>query len=229
MWHRRRRSGIRSALRHDPAGGRQGEVGGADQRVGVAIALHEAAPGAFGQVGIPVGQGGPLGVEALDRRVHHIAREDRPLPLRGEADRDVIRRVAGRRLKGDLVVEREVVGHQLRLPGGDHRQDAVLEQGARENFSWPPCQASSCSREHVARLGKGRHPATAHPPGVPADVVGVEMGAHHVVDVLRRHPERGERPQIRVVSPRAKRAVRALLSLPTQASIRMLWCRVRTT
>ena len=36
----------------------------------------------------------------------------------------------------------------------------------------------------VARIGKGRDPAPVFEAGVPADVIPVQVSAHHVVDIL---------------------------------------------
>ena len=47
-------------------------------------------------------------------------------------------------------------------------------------------------REHVPRSREGRDPAPVRPPGVPADVVDMEVGAHHVVDVAHRKAAGGE-------------------------------------
>ena len=89
--------------------------------------------------------------------------------------------------------------HQLRLPGCDHRQHAVLQGMTRELRVAPLPRLELLSGEHVARVGEGRHPAAVDQPGVPADVIAVQVGAQDVVDGLRREPEPGERAQVGVV------------------------------
>ena len=46
--------------------------------------------------------------------------------------------------------------------------------------------------EQVARLREGRHPAAVLQPGVPADMIDVEMRAHDEVDVVHRQAGRGQ-------------------------------------
>jgi len=43
------------------------------------------------------------------------------------------------------------------------------------------------ARHHVLGVGKGRHPLAVLQPRVPADVIDMQMRAHHEVDLLRLH------------------------------------------
>ncbi len=53
--------------------------------------------------------------------------------------------------------------------------------------------------EDVARLGKGRNPAAAFEPRIPADVIDMQMRAHHEIDVLDRKARGLQRAHIGVV------------------------------
>ena len=194
----------------------------AHQRVGVAVAFMKPRRVRLA-CSVPVGPRRPLGVQALHGRVHDVAAHDRALATRGEADREVVRRVAGRGLEPDLVVEGIVARDQLRLPGRDHRQHAVLEREARELGVAQLPRLELLPGEYVAGVGEGRHPAAVHQPGVPADVVAVHVGAHDEVDVLQGHAERMQRLHIGIVGLHVPGgAVRRCLWLPTQESIRIV-------
>jgi len=67
------------------------------------------------------------------------------------------------------------------------------------------------AREEIARVGKGRHPAPVLEPRVPAHVVGMHVGAHHVVHALRSHSRRLQPFQKWVLLPVPVGARHALL------------------
>ena len=95
--------------------------------------------------------------------------------------------VARRRLEPDIVVESVVVGDNVGLTGLDHRQYAVVDAAVGIFFPFlvqlrPKTELGF--GEHVARVGKGWHPAPVHQPCVPADVIGVQMGTHDEIDVV---------------------------------------------
>ena len=67
--------------------------------------------------------------------------------------------------------------------GLDHRQHAVGEwRHFRLGVLLGPI-VELVLAEHVARVREGRHPAAVFQPRVPADMVDMQMRAHHVVDV----------------------------------------------
>ena len=70
--------------------------------------------------------------------------------------------------------------------GRDDRQHGVGDpRHARRIVLLPLRPVRELAVGHdVFRLGKGRHPAAVLEPGVPADMIAVQMRAHHIVDVV---------------------------------------------
>ena len=89
--------------------------------------------------------------------------------------------------------------HDLGLPGFDDRQHAVTERrhGRLGVLLGPVVELAS--GEDVARLRKGRHPASVFQPGVPSDMIDMQMRAHHEIDVADRKAGGLQRPHIGVV------------------------------
>ena len=99
-----------------------------------------------------------------------------------------------RRLDGEHVVETVSVINELRQPSLHDWQHTVLDHRAthrRRALAGPVLELLSA--EQVFRAWKGRHPAAAVEPCVPADVVDMEMGAHHEIHLSGHHACRGER------------------------------------
>ena len=91
-----------------------------------------------------------------------------------------------------------VTAEQFDLTGGVHRVDAVGEHDACGIVAAGPVgpeEPKICFRQQVAGVGERRCPAVGATPGVPADVIGVQMGVDHHVDVLGRHPRGGQRTE----------------------------------
>jgi len=63
----------------------------------------------------------------------------------------------------------------------------------------------------VARIGKGRDPAPVFEPGIPADMIPVQMSAHHIVDTVDTDPGAGEIGDIGGAQPVELRPGRTLL------------------
>ena len=126
----------------------------------------------------------------------HVADEDRVVAARAGVDDDVAGSMAGGALEPDAVLHRVVVVDQYRLPGRYDRQYAVLEGQAMRRILATPCERlpviELAARHDVAGVRKGRDPAAVVEPGVPADMVPMEMRAHHVIDRFGRHPGGGE-------------------------------------
>ena len=77
--------------------------------------------------------------------------------------------------------------HDIGLAGLDHRQHAVIDAavgifGALLVQLGP--EAELRLGENVARIGKRRHPAAVDQARVPADMIGMQMGTHHEIDVV---------------------------------------------
>ena len=91
-----------------------------------------------------------------------------------------------------MVVQRAVGGDEFGLPGGDDGQHAVLDDRVRlaPVLGFP--EGVFLGAEDVFRLGEGRHPAAILQPGVPPDMIDMQMRAHHVVDLFHRNAGGGE-------------------------------------
>ena len=53
----------------------------------------------------------------------------------------------------------------------------------------------------IARIGKSRDPASVFEPGIPADMVPMQVSAHHVVDILHTDAGAGEIGDIGAAQP----------------------------
>jgi len=135
----------------------------------------------------------------LQRRMHEIAGEYRVVLAAAHREGDVTGRVARRRQDADVVADRMVVADELMASRLHDRQHAIGERGdLRLRILCGPV-IEFLLREDVARLREGRDPATVLQPRVPADVIDMQMRAHHEVDVIDREPRGVESTQIRVV------------------------------
>jgi hypothetical protein len=72
----------------------------------------------------------------------------------------------------------------------DHRQDAVGIYTALSisDVGPQPHLFNLGIIEKVTRIGKGRNPFPIPQPRIQTDMIGVEMGAHHIVHILRPYP-----------------------------------------
>src|SRR5215468_6226826 len=85
---------------------RPGEVGGEHEHAGVGVAIDELAPRRGGPFRIRAEATRPLRLGDLDDPVHQIAAEHRVSRARRQADTDVSRRVAERRLESKPRIDR---------------------------------------------------------------------------------------------------------------------------
>ena len=195
---------------------------GHHQRAGVRVPLQERAPGRRGLRPVGASDRAPAGLAALQRGVADVAREHRALALRGELDRDMARRVAGGEGEADLVVECVVVGHDVGLPGLDDGKHAVVDAAVgiflAALVDFDPVLVLG-AREEVARVGETRHPAPAREARVPPHMVGVEMGAHHEIDIFGREADGGEVVEIAARRPPRPGRVEAALLVVADAGI----------
>src|SRR5262249_33299352 len=101
------------------------------------------------------------------------------------------------------------------LPGLHDRQYAVFKSTAvRCVFSalvnpLPMCELAPCY--DVPCVWEGRDPASIVKPGVPADMIPMQVCAHHIIDVLRLNPDAGKIGEIRCAHPMKLRTCRAFL------------------
>src|SRR5207253_6196907 len=162
-WHS---SIARLAHRREPQPGllpydhaRPREMGGQDQRAGIGVALDELAP-RLGRLRAVVAEAArPLRLGHLHHAVHEIAGEHRGARARRQPYRDVARCVADRRLEAKPGIDLGRVADERRLTGGHDRQhagvDAAVLVAAALVLVLP--ERPLLAREHVARVGKGRH------------------------------------------------------------------------
>ncbi len=164
----------------------------AAQGRGVAQALEEAAPRRAGLLGVIVGPRRQVGIAHLDRRMDQVAGHHRVLAAAPKPDREMVGRVARRRHQGQVVVEPEIAADELGALGLDDRDHAVGDAVARRlGVLGGPIVIFDLG-EQIARLGEGRHPASIVQARVPTDMVEMQMGAHHHVDVVDTQPDRGQ-------------------------------------
>ena len=108
-------------------------------------------------------------------------------------------RMARRRQNSRVIAQNKIVGHDVRFFSLNHRQYAVDE---RRHFSLrvrvEPIVVLALG-EHIAGVGEGRHPSSVFQPRIPADVVDMQVRAHHEVDVCDREARSRERAHIAVV------------------------------
>ena len=118
--------------------------------------------------------------------MHDVAREAGLLAAVLEVDGDRARRVAGIVLDGEQRVGLVVAVDHHRLAGLDDRQHRIVERAAVGLLALRLVLALPvrvlAPGEQVLRVGEGRHPAAVLELGVPADVIDMQMRAHHEVD-----------------------------------------------
>src|SRR5262249_27731738 len=107
-----------------------------------------------------------------------------------EPQPDLTARVPWRRPDRQFITDRVLAVDQNRLSGLDHWQDAVAIREAALNISLRWARIADLvlgSREKVFGIGKGRHPESAYQHRIPADVIGMQVGAQNDIDFLRPH------------------------------------------
>ena len=159
----------------------------------------------------------------LQRMMKGVAAEQRALPPILQLEDDMARRVAGGGLDQHRVVDRVRAVEQHRLAGLDHRQHAVaigaaaLRVGVRRGVATRIAVFVLGTGEQILGVRKGRDPAAVTQHRVPADVIGVQMGAEHDVDVFRRGAGLTQAREIRRVALVEARQPRPLLVIATAA------------
>ena len=127
--------------------------------------------------------------------VYHVTEKYRAVVARARLDHYVAGRVARCVLEKETVFKRVAIVHQHRLAAFHHRQHAVVKGAYVRGFlalrvhALPVFELAPCHQ--VTRVGKRWHPASVVEPRVPADMVDVQVGAHHVGDVVGAEPGLG--------------------------------------
>src|SRR5215472_12044164 len=203
-----------SVARSYPTGARGREMSRDDHRRAIGEGLEEAPACRARRFGIYAEAAVELGFGALQRGVHDIAAQDHGC-LRGPRhDADMAGCVPRPRLDPYTVVERIIHGNQLGLATVHDGQQAVLVvrigRVCGSPFSDLPV-LPFLARKEVAGVREGRYPSAVEEPRVPTDVIGVQMRAQHIVDMLLRKAGGGEIGEIRPILPVISQLVRALL------------------
>jgi len=126
----------------------------------------------------------------------HIAHKHGLVVVRAGVDHDVTWCMARRPFEPKPILERVIIIHQDGLPGAHDGKDAVLERKTmRCVFAAPvyPLPVSKFATRHdVTRVRKGRNPATVFEPGIPTNMVPMQVGAHHIIYILDLDPGFGQ-------------------------------------
>src|SRR5580704_9613396 len=131
--------------------------------------------------------------------MHDIAAKYRVVLAPARREGDMAGRMSRCWQNAQMIADRKIVAHDVRPPGFDHRQDAVAERRHLGlGVLLGPVVIFGLA-EDVARLGKGWNPAAAFEPRIPADVIDMQMRAHHEIDVLDRKARGLQRAHIGVV------------------------------
>src|SRR5690349_8845510 len=110
--------------------------------------------------GVVVDEHGKFGVANLQRRMHHVAGNDRVRAGLADLHREMAHRVAGRGKQLHDVTELIIAVDHLMPPGLDNRQDGVDDPWLRSRIGpllFRPIRQLLLA-EQVLRLREGRHP-----------------------------------------------------------------------
>ncbi len=110
-------------------------------------------------------------------------------PFEFELDGDGAGRMAGRRLDLEMLVELGRAFDHLGQASLDHRQHRVAERTGIDRPGLGIVVELQVvvvvgAAEHVLGVLEGRHPFAVLEPGVPADMIDMQVGAHHHVDLV---------------------------------------------
>src|SRR3989442_13428280 len=173
---------------HDPAEAGRLEVSGRDHDLLGPQPVQQRAPRLPRELGIHVGARDPVRLLQLHRAVGGVAQHERALAARGDEDRHVARRVAGRRHRRQRAREARLARHGLDESEGCERAHARPRVGKAQGLHVGRVARVPVLRaDPVARLRERRHPAAAGVGEVPADVVAMQMRHHDHVHLVRAH------------------------------------------
>ena len=140
----------------------------------------------------------PVRLAALQRVMHHVAEDDRLLPLRADVHATVIAACGRASVTEERVVERIALVDQQRLPAPPPPAYSSSATPGRIACGLPPrfvlllpVRVFALVKD-VFGVRKRRHPAAVDELRVPAGVIDMQVGAEHVVDVGELQAERME-------------------------------------
>ncbi len=183
-------------MRDDTAGGGRGEVGAQEEGVRAGEGSEQCTAGGLGLLWVDVHAGADGGVGELDRVVNAVTGDQRGCALTAQFDRDMAGGVAGggdqAQARGDpRALGRDVDQvEQTGLLDRNHRVAEHLAARLLHVVRGPELPFGACGE--VARPGERGDPRAVLLPGVPADVVGVQVGEDHQVDGAGREAGGGQ-------------------------------------
>ena len=166
------------------SGGDGGEVGADDEGGGVGVAVQEVSACGFGDGAVVIGYAFPFGVNHLAGVVHTVAGDDGFFALGLDAHGDVAGRVSRGGFEPDFVGEFVVGLNESVEVGIEDGLDGLFENRSGifvfEIAEVIPLGAA----EEILGVLEGRDPFAVGEHRVPADMIGVEMGAENGVDAV---------------------------------------------
>ena len=166
------------------------DVGGHEERASVLRSSEQRSTLSNGFFPVEAKSGRPVRAVDLHGRMNGVAaKQYRPVLAAREAD--LTRRMTGQRDDREVRRQLESVLDRLALSRLDDRQDAVGKRSVvvtacGQHFLGLP-MLELAAPDQVARVRECWNPSPRLESCIPAHVVGVEMGAKHDVDVVRRH------------------------------------------
>ena len=162
---------------------------GHDDGPAVGVLLHQRASRRRRLHHVGIGAARQVRKKQLKLMVDRIAGEGTALAAALDVDHHEAGCVAGAWLKRYAFFEFEIVGHEDRLLGALDRHHAILERqyvhvvAIALGVHRIPVVVLALGHD-VLGVGECRHEAAIDQARVPADVIPVQVGAHHVVDLL---------------------------------------------
>src|SRR5271166_199863 len=181
-----------------PDGG-GGEVHRATQSAGVAVALQKTAPRCCRLRRVVIDPHRQFRVPRLEWRVDQITGQHRGITATPDTDGKMVGSMARCRHQAHMIVERMLAADEVCLFCFDDRQYAILDCVDPVLGMLLGPVVVLLAGEQIPRIGEGRDPTAVLQPRVPTDMVGVQMSAHDIVDILDRHPGRCQRAHIVIV------------------------------
>ena len=206
----------------DAAGERRADVPGHHQRTARRAIVEHLAPADARLRHIGVFREIPIGIIDLQQMMPDVTDEGGALALAFELEEHVTGRVAGRGIDLDKVVNAVRTLYHVGLAVFEDRHHAFAE---RAEFGRAFLRIGIDLGEvvdvrlveDVTRIGKRRHPFAVALHRIPADMIVMQMRAHHHVDVLRPRAGGGQPLQIRLVEPMPERTAGLVLVVAAAA------------
>ena len=163
------------------------EMGTDDQRRCAGQPAEDFAAGPGRLLGVVISTRRPGRPGKLAGMMNEVAGDQGVLALRGDRHADMPRRVPDGRYQADLIADLKRGIDQIDQSGIKHRLDRIVENRHLIGYIALALPVVELGTGHeIARIRKGRHPLPVDPHGVPADMIDMQVGAHHRVDRFTR-------------------------------------------